>query len=143
MKKLLLLLAIPVALSLTGCKKEGCTDMFATNYSDAAKKDDGSCTYTSKLIFWQDIDAATSWVPLNVSSLKFYVNGQYIGSCMANDYMTGQPSCSQNGQTATTIELGKNKTATVQIKVTDQTDFIWYEETVPVTAGDCNYYQVY
>lgn len=143
MKKLLLLLAIPVALSLTGCKKQGCTDMFATNYSDAAKKDDGSCMYTSKLIFWQDIDAATSWTPLGVSILKFYVNGQYIGSCMANDYMTGQPSCSQNGQTATTIELGKNKTATVQVKVTDQTDFIWYEETVPVTAGDCNYYQVY
>jgi hypothetical protein len=143
MKKLLLLLAIPVALSITGCKKQGCVDPIATNYSDAAKKDDGSCTYTSKLIFWQDIDAATSWVPLNVSSLKFYVNGQYIGSCMANDYMTGQPSCSQNGQTATTLQLGKNKTGTVLIKVTDQTDFIWYEESVPVTAGDCNYYQVF
>jgi hypothetical protein len=62
---------------------------------------------------------------------------------MANDYMTGQPSCSQNGQTATTLQLGKNKTGTVQIKVTDQTDFIWYEESVNVTAGDCNYYQVF
>jgi hypothetical protein len=62
---------------------------------------------------------------------------------MANDYMTGQPSCSQNGQTATTLQLGKNKTGTVLIKVTDQTDFIWYEESVTITAGDCNYYQVF
>ncbi|WP_066759426.1 MbnP family protein [Crocinitomix algicola] len=32
-------------LSLTSCKKEGCTDEAATNYSEKAKKDDGSCVY--------------------------------------------------------------------------------------------------
>jgi hypothetical protein len=31
--------------TLSSCKKEGCTDPNATNYSDEAKKDDGSCTY--------------------------------------------------------------------------------------------------
>lgn len=29
----------------TSCKKEGCTDVDATNYNAKAKKDDGSCTY--------------------------------------------------------------------------------------------------
>ena len=33
------------ALALTSCKKEGCTDAKASNYSSEAKKDDGSCTY--------------------------------------------------------------------------------------------------
>lgn len=32
-------------LSLTACKKEGCTDAAATNYDEKAKKDDGSCIY--------------------------------------------------------------------------------------------------
>ena len=32
-------------LSVTSCKKKGCTDPAAYNYSEEAKKDDGSCSY--------------------------------------------------------------------------------------------------
>ena len=32
-----------VVISLTSCKKEGCTDPQATNYSAEATEDDGSC----------------------------------------------------------------------------------------------------
>ena len=35
--------ALVVALSLGGCKKEGCTSPYAENYDSSAKKDDGSC----------------------------------------------------------------------------------------------------
>jgi hypothetical protein len=145
MKKLLFLLAIPVAFSVTSCKKAGCTDSVASNYSDAAKKDDGSCTYSEKLIFWQDMAAATSWVNLGVTNLKFYVNGQYVGSSLASEYMVDgvAPNCSSNGQASYTIDFGKNKTTSVQVKVTDETDFVWYDEPITVTAGSCNYYQVY
>ncbi len=31
--------------TMSSCKKEGCTDPSATNYNEDAKKDDGSCTY--------------------------------------------------------------------------------------------------
>lgn len=143
MKKILFLLAIPLTFSVTSCKKAGCTDPIASNYSDAAKKDDGSCAYSEKLIFWQDMAAASSWSGLGVNNLKFYVNGQYIGSCLATEYMTGQPDCSQNAQSSYTIDFGKNKTATVQIKVTDESDYVWYEEPITVSAGSCNFYQVY
>ena len=30
---------------MNSCKKKGCTDETALNYSTEAKKDDGSCTY--------------------------------------------------------------------------------------------------
>ena len=33
------------AVSFSSCKKEGCTDSTAENYSEKAKKDDGSCLY--------------------------------------------------------------------------------------------------
>ena len=38
-----------VILSCVGCKKEGCTDPTAINYSDKAKKNDGSCEYALAL----------------------------------------------------------------------------------------------
>ncbi len=44
--KTLTLLAISSAVAFGSCKKKGCTDETATNYSAEAKKDDGSCEYT-------------------------------------------------------------------------------------------------
>jgi len=40
-----LLLSGLVLFAATSCKKEGCTDANASNYSEKAKEDDGSCTY--------------------------------------------------------------------------------------------------
>ncbi len=45
MKIGVMLLASSLALGTVSCKKKGCTDPTANNYSDSAKKDDGSCTY--------------------------------------------------------------------------------------------------
>lgn len=49
-------------LVLVSCKKEGCTDPSATNYSENAKKDDGSCTYEKASYFipttYSFVDAA-------------------------------------------------------------------------------------
>lgn len=38
-------LALALALSLTSCRRSGCTDARALNYDDKAKKNDGSCFY--------------------------------------------------------------------------------------------------
>ena len=44
MKKTLLLLMIGFGVvSITSCKKKGCTDNGAVNYNSKAKKDDGTC----------------------------------------------------------------------------------------------------
>ena len=47
--KNLIFLSILALTVLGGCKKEGCIDSNATNYSSDAKKDDGSCAYTVHL----------------------------------------------------------------------------------------------
>lgn len=39
-----------VVLGLGACKKKGCTDEKAVNYVEAAKKDDGSCEYVTKVV---------------------------------------------------------------------------------------------
>jgi hypothetical protein len=42
------LLIVLTGLSFSSCKKKGCTDPLADNYSEEAKKDDGTCTFTDK-----------------------------------------------------------------------------------------------
>jgi hypothetical protein len=47
----LAILALSVAMILSGCKKEeGCTDSAALNYNPKAKKDDGTCVYAENVI---------------------------------------------------------------------------------------------
>lgn len=45
MKKGFLFIALLAFVGFTSCKKKGCTDATAVNYSESAKKDDGSCAY--------------------------------------------------------------------------------------------------
>ena len=44
----IVLAAAGLMTTISSCKKEGCTDPLAQNYSEEAKKDDGSCTYASE-----------------------------------------------------------------------------------------------
>lgn len=46
-KNLLLVAVLTLSVVATSCKKKGCTDENAINYSEEAKKDDGSCSYES------------------------------------------------------------------------------------------------
>lgn len=46
-KQIIALIAIIIVVSVTSCKKEGCTDDTAINYDENAKKDDGSCQFKS------------------------------------------------------------------------------------------------
>ena len=138
MKKLLLLLAIPVALSITGCKKEGCTDLFANNYSDAAKKDDGSCTYKEDVIFWIDYDGYQALQTLGVSGVTLYVDGVLVGSSLSSLYWNAEPSCDQQGNFKVTIDMGKNSTKTIQYELKDNNGNSIYTDSYIVVAGDCS-----
>jgi hypothetical protein len=139
MKKLLLLLAIPVVLStLAGCKKEGCTDFFANNYSDAAKKDDGSCTYKEDVIFWIDYDGYQALQTLGVSGVTLYVDGVLVGSSLSTLYWTGVPNCDQQGNFKVTIDMGKNISKTIQYEVKDNNGNSLYTDSYIVVSGDCS-----
>ena len=71
-----LLVAASLTLATTSCKKEGCTDAIATNYSDEAEKDDGSCTYDqvvvneSTVMVSQNVTENTTWTQDKVYFLQ-------------------------------------------------------------------------
>lgn len=106
MKKTLLLLAVASLAVATSCKKKGCTDQTALNYSEEAKKDDGSCIYAEEddqVIVTGNITSNTTW-----TSDKVWVLGGRI-TVTNNATLTIQPGTIIKGQAGT----GPNATALI------------------------------
>ena len=142
MKKLLFLLAIPMAFSVTSCKKAGCTDPIASNYSDAAKKDDASCTYSEKLIIWQSYATSQLIQQAGITGLSVYLDGSLAGSFLSTNYWTGTPDCSQSGNVSAVIDMGQNKSKVVSIELKDQDGTSIATDVITVTAGTCKTFEI-
>ena len=62
----LLFAFLGLAITLTACKKEGCTDPLATNYNSKANHDDGTCNYDgvtpgTVVEVTENVDVPTTW----------------------------------------------------------------------------------
>lgn len=57
------------------------------------KKDDASCQYESKEVFWYNQTTADSLIADGATALTYYVDGQVVGSSAAFVYWTGAPNC--------------------------------------------------
>ena len=86
MRKLfvLALIALGLAFVMAGCQKEGCTDSKASNYDPDAKKDNGTCVYTTPepeptpviptKEITIDFDWTEHWGNLNKDTIKKYTD---------------------------------------------------------------------
>ncbi len=97
-----------VALSTVSCKKEGCTDELALNYSDSAKKDDGTCKYAdvnneSTIYISGNITSNTTW-----TNDKVYVLTSRI-AVTSGTTLTIEPGTIIKGEAGT----GANATALI------------------------------
>jgi hypothetical protein len=104
-----LLVLATLTLATTSCKKEGCTDETALNYSEKAKKDDGSCTYQvvpvdeSTVIVSSNITQNTTW-----TNDKVYVLNTRV-SVTSGNTLTIEPGTVIKGEVGT----GANATALI------------------------------
>jgi hypothetical protein len=138
MKKVLLSVLFLASIStITSCKKEGCTDPDSINYDADAKKDNGTCEYEGKVVFWYNGATADSLIANDAISLTYYVDGQVVGSSAASVYWTGAPNCDQSGSVTVKKALGsvKNKSYTYSIK--DQSGFEFWSGVTNYTANTC------
>jgi hypothetical protein len=108
MKKTLTLVAAASALTLSfsSCQKKGCTDATALNYSESAKKDDGSCVYApaeNEVVITENITANTTW-----TSDKIWILGSRI-AVTNGATLTIEPGTVIKGQAGT----GANATALI------------------------------
>lgn len=142
MKKNLLVISVLVGLGFASCSKPGCTDIDATNYSEKAKTNDGSCSYSEKLIIWQSSSTSTLLQQAGITGISIYLDGSLAGSFLTTNYWTGAPSCDQAGNVSATIDMGKNKSKVVTIEYKDQNGVSLATDAVTVTAGACNTYEI-
>ena len=108
MKKTLTIVAAASALTLSfsSCQKKGCTDPTALNYSETAKKDDGSCVYApaeNEVVITGNITSNTTW-----TNDKIWILGSRV-SVTSGATLTIEPGTIIKGQAGT----GANATALV------------------------------
>ncbi len=104
----IVLMAVSMLLALSGCKKEGCTDSKASNYDADAKKDNGTCVYTTpqpdptdtiviptkeKTFDW---DLEFEWAP-SADSIKKYTDDPEYKYVFINATNLQAPSVTQEG----------------------------------------------
>jgi hypothetical protein len=67
------LLSLGFVLSVSYCKREGCTDQDATNYDEKAKEDDGTCDYADEDVSGE-LSGNTTWTADRI----WYLDGKVI-----------------------------------------------------------------
>jgi len=144
MKKLLfilmaVLLTTATMLSPSCTKPKGCTDPDAKNYDTSAGKDDGSCTYEGKVIFWYGESTSIALLNDRVNSLTYHIDGIIVGSTAASVYWLGStgPECGQEGLVTHTKNLGSDKNKSYSFSVKSETGEEYWNGSISFSAKTC------
>lgn len=129
MKNILLFGSLGLMLLFTACKKQGCTDDLASNFDSEAEKDDGSCEYSTDMIFYLNSARETYYndKPDFYAPFHLYVDGAKIGeiSVSSANFQTYEtaPACgSTGGGTLNYTHTWGNKEGNVVVTIKDQLD---------------------
>jgi hypothetical protein len=137
-----LLFSMLAVVALTGCKKEGCMDQDATNYSPDAKKDDGTCAFTGEVVIWYGEGASDGLISDGATSLTFLVDGEIVGSTSSSVFWTAAPTCGSNASITISKDLGNAKNKSYTYSVEDQTGYVYWTGILNFTANSCESVQL-
>jgi len=103
-----------------------------------------SCTKEKEgsVVFWYGQNVSELLVANNITTLKFYVANDLVGSTSADVYWTSKPDCGSNASITATINLGKNKTQAYNFEVIDQNGNVLWEGTINVNSNECQSYEL-
>ncbi len=124
-------------LTFNSCKKEGCTNADADNFDSAAKKDDGSCTYTGEVVLWYNSTTSDDLDFDGITTLTYYVDGVVVGSSSASVFWTGAPDCGTNGSITVTKDLGTSNSKSFNYSVKDQDGDEAWSGTLNFVGNQC------
>ena len=114
--------------SLSGCKKSGCTMTFADNYDEKATDyEPNSCYYSMGIGIWWDESTSQYLLKHGVTALSIYVDGKFIDSKAASTYWRSVPTFSNSIHY--TKPLGNSNVGTVSVVVYDQKGNIGWDFT--------------
>lgn len=137
MKNILLLLSFALLISSCETSRSGCTDNYAYNYASFADYDDGSCLYTSDVVFYEDVAAAVYFDILGVEWLDLSVDGIYIGTLDATLGLTYVADCFETDAIVFALEWADASSSSFTWVIRDETGFKHYEGIEAVLPNDC------
>jgi hypothetical protein len=141
MKKITTIVLVMTTVLFASCKKEGCTDENATNYVSGANKNDGTCKYAGKSIFWFDSNTAINLAGDLLTTLEVYVDNVSVGMIEIDQYTDEVPSCGSSLGINYNFDLGGSTSKTISYTVKSK-DISNVEQTVAsgsatVSGGTC------
>jgi hypothetical protein len=137
MLKLIPVFLVATALLLTSCKKEGCTIPEASNYSEKAKVDDGSCVYNGNILLWYDAETKSIMDLNNITSLTYTIDGVEIGTYTSDKDSEWAPECEAEGSIGRTLVYGTTEPRTITYSVVDNNGTERFSGSIGITPPDC------
>ena len=137
MKKLLLFSILAIFFNSCDVETAGCIDPYAYNYESFADYDDGSCLYTTDIVFYEDVAAAVYFDILGVEWLDLSIDGEYIGTLDATLGLTYVPDCYETDAIAFSLEWNDASSSSFTWTIRDETGFKHYDGVEAVVPNDC------
>jgi len=140
MKQIFGIVLITALTLFTGCKEQGCTDIFADNYSASAEENDGSCVYGVDLAFYFNDSRAAFYDDAGAySPIKVEVNGTEVGEVTWFYPFEEAPTCEPApGVVNYKLEMS-SKFEMTEFRFIDQMDNVIANKSmsIAISDGDC------
>lgn len=131
------LIAIGLILCSMSCVKEGCDDPDASNFSEEANKNNGSCIYEGNATLWYNWNTSYNLENDGITELTFYIDSQIIGGVSTTTYWPLEPDCGDPGSISHRRSMGSDKTQSSNYYVHDQNGNDVWTGTLTFNAEGC------
>ena len=135
----LLFYSILITLVSLSCKKEGCTDPKSIDFSEDAKKNDGSCTYQTTVMFWLDESDVPNYESNGVSELNVYVNDELKTVVPVANSLASKPFCGTDNDFSKsyTFNMGKESSRSYTYAIIGDDGETWKSGSWSGTGNGC------
>jgi hypothetical protein len=112
------------------------------NLSSCSKEEPEPTNNVGRIIFWQGKANADDNVDLGITSLKFYVAGELVGSMAADLYWNVAPDCGNTSAVNVNWQLGTKTSQTVTYEIKDQDNEVIYTGSITVYKDQCKQFEM-
>ncbi len=142
-RTLFILLAACITLFVSSCRKKGCTDADASNYSTSAKKDDGTCRYEGSNVFWVSDTSAQRMLSDTIQSLTIYFDGDIVGTIdNTGQNFSVAPSCGESNAVTVKRDLFSAPTKAFSFRVLGDRSIKRFAGVVTMNGNTCENFEL-